>query len=332
MDKCQRCDGSIFIEDNNGFDVCSGCGLVNSFDRLCDAKIYQKEEKEKHSVYDIGDHVSIDGVASYINTVNIHYIRKSKYFIEFISNYTINPFYELDEELLSSIYVSFRDFKNENKKKTLLQNFIKSPTKRNTFQILRSITLPYKIKKKYTSRITKKTLNIIKRKNIIMKWNLIRLYLISKFNVKCDYKLLPNNLGDILIFMFRFFIADIFTIISRKNRISSPNLVVTSLCFLFLLNPKFILIYGSIFDSPSNKTFEKNINYINTIIKYKYRSIDEYRNIMLSNIPYHIQKDEYIKNNILDINFKEKCSQINLIEHQQITSLKMIIKILGTEI
>lgn len=333
-DQCQRCSSRKFIYDSNDFIVCTDCGLVYSFDRISDQKIISKDRSEGYSVYDKSSNNDIisNAITSDISSVNPYYKRKAKYFMEFISNYTEKPYYQFNNKLLESIIKGVKNMENNLEGKNLLEIFIKSPTKKNIFKILRSINLSRKIKYEFKSRITKLPLNILKRKNIIIKWNIIRMELIKLFKIENNnFNLIENNLSEILIYMYRFFITDVYYIISRNKRIASPNATVITLAFLYILNPTFIKIYCNIFDLPSYDCIRKNMNYFDLIRNFKYRNIEEWRNIIIDNIPYNITKDKFIQENILNINLEQKkkeCKQIDLHHSIQTKNIKMIIQIL----
>ena len=162
MATCLRCSCHRFVEDRNGFDVCTGCGLVFSLDRLSDKNSFDNKLKDNYSVFDNDDSISIVGVINDISPVYSYYNRKTKYFIEVISNYTTEPYYKLDKDLLLSIKECIINIKNNVVNSILGQElfdkFKSNPNKKNTFKLLRFITLPQSLLKRYRSRITKKPL------------------------------------------------------------------------------------------------------------------------------------------------------------------------------
>ncbi len=303
MINCDKCINSIIIEDNNGYNVCTSCGIVCSFDKVCDTGTGYTDKSPKYSVYDEGFDwdTAIDTIKDQCS-LSVKYNQKYKEYCLTIQNYCKNPTNLFPDDLLQYIYTEIK------KEEQFIKKYRESPSKKNTFRLFGIINLNDTLKLKYKSRINNKELDIKKRKNLITKWFQVKRYILEKENFQLNgiNNLLPDIIGELLKKCFSCFITEYFIIIGRNTRIASPNSIVLTLCYLYLFNPKYIIEYSNLFDIPTRKTTFNNLDIIIKIWKYKFLNFNAIRYYIKSIINENFRKNDFLNENILNINYEEE--------------------------
>ncbi len=303
---CDDCINSMVIIDNNGYDTCTGCGKMVSTDRIDDIGI-DYDIQPKYSIYDEGiNYDFVCDMGSSTTTTNAKYLQKCKEYSNTIQNYSKNTDNQFPMDIAKFLYETLC---KQTSLEDLFTEFKRNPTKKNTFQICRFVKLSDELGNKYKSRINGNPLNILKRKNIITRWFQLKYYILKEEKLLPEYgldRLLPDDIVDLLRKCFSCFITEYFIIIGRKIRIASPNSIVFTLCYLYIFNPHILLQYYHLFDIPKQKTIYYNIDILVNVWKYKFRTFNILRNYVKSIITENFKDNQYIKENILNIDYENE--------------------------
>lgn len=308
---CTQCINSRIITDQNGYEICSECGICVAADRADEGQSSGSMGKQ-YSVYDEGfSYSDVCHVNNGYCLVSDRYTQKSKEFKDTVNNFTRTPakLFPLD---ISNYLLAM--LKNE-KYKELYETAKKNPSKKIIYKIFKNVELSNELKNKYKSRIDGTPLIILKRKNVKTRWFQFKLNFINHENLNefsCFKELLHEDIFDLLCNCFNTFITQYFSIIGRKIRIASPNSIVTILCYLYAMNPLLLLKYKHLFDIPLSKTIMNNIEFIiMPIWRYKFHHFKNLRNYICSIINELYRGSDFLKDNILNIDYEQIQLDVN---------------------
>lgn len=308
--ECYRCHGGPesyrIIDDRNGESVCNNCGLVISRDQfICQSFDKTKQYSIASSPKNNNDKKTRTTSSFRVNNPAVY---KRNYFSDVLNSFSdyTNP---LPEDLLSAIYIQASI-------DPYFKNFKRQPEKKSTQRLLRSIKIPRSLGEMYISRITKKDLTVIDRKNIKMKWVQIRNYLLKKEGIDTKkFVYLEPILIEILKMMFSWVMNEYgkkrhLPTCPRainyqkmgecKCRRASPNSYTLIYWLLFMLNPMLIVKYQHSIPIPKLKTLRKNLLQVKNVFEITYgKNMEIPLRAIGQNLAELFDHDKFVTENIL---------------------------------
>lgn len=279
--QCNRCQ-SYDIREESQWDVCRSCGLIQP-------DIYHISDT------DMGVWVSYD---DFVNDRNISYVsrpikHRETYFQDAIACISLYP-KSMPLDILEDIYTSLQLPEHRDRR---LQ-FYATPDQQTTQGILGHVKPSAQISLDYTSDKTNKPLLKFNRKNFVMKWFSLNMYLRKQLRIQL-VRGLPGDFFTILTEVHEYICCD-FDKIRRttpefRQRVALPSAKVFTYMLCFIINPDIIVDYEHVLGLPKTETIKKNFNSIMHMMRVCYGDIQvllKLRKIILERIRFWFWKND----------------------------------------
>lgn len=225
-DVCSRCMGNNIIDDDYYY-VCRDCGLVHDIDPFDDTYSYTSISNSDSCTWASAAYC-IENVVHERNRYFDRFEYREMYFANCLKCISLDHL-SINEELLEDIKLQLDKEDNRG----IRDIFRGDPNKKHTQSILRTLSPgTRKLQWKYASKKTGRPLLKYGRKNFIMKWLTLNIYLRKQYKI-------TNIYTNLLTF-------DYYTILKETHRV-----VCSQFERLKLLYPE----YGDRIALPSSKTF-----------------------------------------------------------------------------
>ena len=255
---CRRCK-SPHLRDDNLWCVCVSCGIVQS----------SQPTLSDDGVWTAWDSVILGSLKGYNRDPPRH---REIYFKETVACVSNNGA-SIPKVAMYDIYKQLEETRFDRIRK----DFIRSPSQRNTQRILRDVK-PSKYLMRYYERKSK-TIDF-KRKNFIMKWYSLKVFLVKRYKLNEPIPLLPYDVFTVVVDCHSI-IAAFFDDMRRssgdwKKRTAMPSSKVFMYILLVLINPKIVVDYMDILTLPKVKTTIDNLSMITNMCVHAYGKMNTF--------------------------------------------------------